>query len=418
MLSIFAIVIINVSFLCIFSFHIIPVKNYRSISQLCSTTQCIEDEVVEAWRKGYQTCKAEVCKNIIDAGIPLDLEGTYYKNGHAKFEAGKEQYLHPFDGDGMIVSISFHNGSALFRNRFVRTKGYLKEKKTKKVSFRNCFGTQREGMLSNIFDTKLKNVANTNVMYWGKKLLALWEGGLPYRLEPDSLRTLGDYTFRGLLKKNDVMSAHPRVDKKNNRLINFSAKMQSSSTKLVIYEFDQDLKLLQQREVEIPGFSFFHDFIVTENYYIFDQSPVKFDPLPFILGQRGPSDCISKDDGKQSLVYLIPRNLEKPIEIVPVDSHFNFHFANAYEACNTSVVFDVVWTENMTLGTTYGAKKPIWETIDYKNTVPYSTLTRYTLNYANEQWEYHRQRLSDCSLDFPSININNSCQKVNVFFLK
>lgn len=58
-----------------------------------------------------------------------------------------------------------------------------KETKADAVLFRNAFGTapkKRSGILSalgfpNAFDTYLKNPANTNVVYWGNKLLALYE---------------------------------------------------------------------------------------------------------------------------------------------------------------------------------------------------------------------------------------------------
>jgi all-trans-8'-apo-beta-carotenal 15,15'-oxygenase len=46
-----------------------------------------------------------------------------------------------------------------------------------KILFRGAFGTQRSGgFLANIFDARIKNVANTNVIYWAGRLLALWEG--------------------------------------------------------------------------------------------------------------------------------------------------------------------------------------------------------------------------------------------------
>ena len=43
--------------------------------------------------------------------------------------------------------------------------------------YRNTFGTQpkRERPLQNAFDLYLKNPANTNVVLWGDRLLALWE---------------------------------------------------------------------------------------------------------------------------------------------------------------------------------------------------------------------------------------------------
>lgn len=62
------------------------------------------------------------------------------------------------------------------------------------------------GKLVNILNPIPKNTANTNIIYWAGRLLALWEGGLPHRLEPDSLRTVGAYTLKGVnnLSRNDA----------------------------------------------------------------------------------------------------------------------------------------------------------------------------------------------------------------------
>lgn len=93
----------------------------------------------------------------------------------------------------MITAITINNSLAVFRNRFVGTKGYLKERRMKGFSSRGAFGTIKSGgFLSSFLDLKFKNVANTNVIYWGKQLLALWEAGLPHKLEADSLRTKGN----------------------------------------------------------------------------------------------------------------------------------------------------------------------------------------------------------------------------------
>lgn len=37
----------------------------------------------------------------------------------------------------------------------------------------------------------MKNVANTSVVWWGGRLLCLWEGGEPYEIDPQSLDTIG-----------------------------------------------------------------------------------------------------------------------------------------------------------------------------------------------------------------------------------
>ena len=52
----------------------------------------------------------------------------------------------------------------------------IHEEKAAKIRYRNTFGTQRVGgFIANAFDLYLKNPANTNVVEWGQRLLALWE---------------------------------------------------------------------------------------------------------------------------------------------------------------------------------------------------------------------------------------------------
>jgi all-trans-8'-apo-beta-carotenal 15,15'-oxygenase len=83
--------------------------------------------------------------------------------------------------------------------------------------------------------------------------------------------------------------------------------------------------------LQVPGFCLIHDFIITENYYIFIQAPLTVNPFPYLFGLKGIASGISMYQDKPSMVYLIPRNAELPRIDVPVDTHFSFHHANAYE---------------------------------------------------------------------------------------
>lgn len=63
---------------------------------------------------------------------------------------------------------------------FVSCSELAKEEEANAVLYRNTFGTQPRralGPLQNAFDLYLKNPANTNVVLWGDRLLALWEVG-------------------------------------------------------------------------------------------------------------------------------------------------------------------------------------------------------------------------------------------------
>ena len=57
----------------------------------------------------------------IEGAIPDDIDGLYLRNTENQIHQPLGRY-HPFDGDGMIHQISFQNGKASYRNRFVKTR--------------------------------------------------------------------------------------------------------------------------------------------------------------------------------------------------------------------------------------------------------------------------------------------------------
>ena len=56
-------------------------------------------------------------------------------------------------------------------------------------------------MVARAFNTDLKNPANTQVISFAGKVLALFEAGLPHAIDPETLETLGEDTLGGVLKK-------------------------------------------------------------------------------------------------------------------------------------------------------------------------------------------------------------------------
>jgi all-trans-8'-apo-beta-carotenal 15,15'-oxygenase len=69
---------------------------------------------------------------------------------------------------------------------------------------------------------------------------------------------------------------------------------------------------------------------VTQNFYIFDQAPLKFNPIPLLLGQKSLTQAIDFDSTSSSILHLIPRD-GSPAKQIKIPSHFVFHFCNAYE---------------------------------------------------------------------------------------
>jgi all-trans-8'-apo-beta-carotenal 15,15'-oxygenase len=304
------------------------------------------------WQGGYQSLTEEYDYWIddIEGEIPQELEGTLFRNGPGLFDINGQHIHHPFDGDGMISKITFTNGRAHFRNRFIQTEAYLQEQKAGKILYRGVFGTQKPGgWLANIFDFKLKNIANTNVIYWGGKLLALWEAAEPHVLDPVTLETLGKEYFNGVLSSGEAFAAHPHfdpacaMDNGNPCMVNFSIKPGLSTT-ITVFELDTTGKIIRKHAHNVPGFCFIHDFVITENYCIFFQNPVAFNPIPFALGVRGAGECIKFQPNQATKAIVISRNpQEKEVKVFETQSGFVFHHANAFEKDGEIVIDSICY---------------------------------------------------------------------------
>ena len=82
-----------------------------------------------AWRPTYNEWNAVLANGDVEVigTIPTDIDGVYVRTGENKIHEPIGRY-HPFDGDGFIHAISFKDGRASYRSRFVRTKGFEAEK--------------------------------------------------------------------------------------------------------------------------------------------------------------------------------------------------------------------------------------------------------------------------------------------------
>lgn len=293
------------------------------------------------WLKGYQSQPKEFDYEIdrVIGEIPGGLQGTLFRNGPGLLDINGTPIHHPFDGDGLVSAISFNRGKAHYRSAFVKTQAYLEEQAAGKILYRGVFGTQKPGgWLNNIFDLRLKNIANTNVIYWGGKLLALWEAAEPYRLHPGTLATEGIDYLDGILQPGDAFAAHPRFDPSCELdggqpcLVNFAIKP-GLSTKIVIYEIDPVGKLRRKYEHVTPSFAFIHDFAITPNYCIFLQNAVGYNPLPYLFGFKGAGECVDFHPKRPTRILVIPRKPpHQPVEMLEVSAGFVFHHANAFES--------------------------------------------------------------------------------------
>lgn len=372
---------------------------------------------MEDWRSGYRSQPQEFDYWIedVEGEIPTALEGTLFRNGPGLLDIGGYPIKHPFDGDGMINSIAFQNGRAYYRNRFVRTEGYVAEQEAGKPLYRGVFGTQKPGgLFANLFDLKLKNIANTHIIYWGGKLLALWEAAEPHRLDPRTLETVGLDYLDGVLEAGQAFAAHPRIDPGNPalgqapRLVNFSIKTGLAST-IKILEFAPSGEMVKSYHRSVPGFAFMHDFAITPNYAIFFQNPVGFNPFPFLLGMKGAGECVQFNPKAKTKIILIPRHGEEEAKSIEAPAGFVFHHANAFEQDGKVFIDSIVYQDFPTLD-----EGMSFEEVDFSQ-VPEGQLWRFELDLDAEAST--ATCLIDRCCEFPTLHPQKVGQPYRYLFI-
>jgi len=317
----------------------------------------------EEWAGAYHNVEVEITAEPLSAtsgSIPTELAGKLYRNGPGILER-RGQWLHNhFDGDGLITAFHFESGQVHLTNRFVRTQAYEEENAAGRFLYRGAFGSKKPGgPLANVFDLRRKNIANHNVVRLGDDLLALWEGGSPHALDPQTLQTKGVTLLRGALKPQDAFSSHPRFDPGHHgdrRLLSFSLKPGiNSSLKLMEFAASHERseiepgQLLHQRTDAFQGYAFLHDLAVTPNWAIFLKSNIHFTALPYLLGNKGAAQCLELTKDVTAQFWLIPRDSGRyagaPPRLIDAPPGFVLHHLNAWEdgddvICVDSLFYD------------------------------------------------------------------------------
>lgn len=271
----------------------------------------------------------DVADLTVHGEIPEALHGSYLRNGGNPAFPPLGRF-HIFDGDGMIHAMTFENGRARYRNRWVESKGLVAERKAGHA----IFGGLMEFVMPDqeIIDTVgvMKNTANTNVISHAGQILALMEGAKPTQLAPD-LSTIGEIDFDGKLE--GPMTAHPRVDPDTGEMHLFGY---SPFPPYLRYSMvDAHGVLTRSVEIDIPKPVMMHDFVITENFAIFFDLPAVFDLDAAITGE--PAITWQPEQGAR--IGVLPLDGEKgDVRWAEIEPCYVFHFVNAWEEDGAIVV--------------------------------------------------------------------------------
>lgn len=357
--------------------------------------------ITRDWRRAWYTYQSpDDIPNLIDSNgradyiideieghVPDDLIGVLYRNGPGKFGVGGDRVQHVLDADGLVVKVTFPPPQSdgiperqfRFQSAFVGTKAMQEEEEEQEFLYRGTFGTGPRGyaqspkkglnedpwevpllskMVGNAFQTNIKNSANTQIISFGGKLLALFEAGLPHRLDPQTLETLGEDTMGGFLPSGKLPvtmgaipqdfvpdfiggaahTAHPNICPDSGNLVgwHWSQLFDSKALQVTFTEWSaKDFSSIASKTFQIPNCELApHDMALTENCIMHKVNALKMNQWNFLSGLKGPAASLEMDGRSNVFVHVFPRPTAKvqfdpyAVEIPPC---FSIHFSHAYE---------------------------------------------------------------------------------------
>jgi all-trans-8'-apo-beta-carotenal 15,15'-oxygenase len=334
-----------------------------------------------------------------------------------------------------MVSAFILDGTGVrFRNRFVRTRHYLRSTEAGKLVGRGFSSQHSGGVLASAFRLP-SNTANTSVMVNPDRLLALWEGGRPHELDLDTLETVGLTSLGGALKGPvGAYSAHYTYDPVADTRVNFGFDpyyprldlpwvLRGSRgaerrrrlrevlgetvprVRLRLYETDARGVTRYVRAVPLPGMGIVHDMALTARYAVFVLSPLRINPMA-LAGHASFWDAMKFKTDVPSYFVLAPRD-GGPVRIVETDAFFHWHFTNAYDDGDDVVVELPRFAPETYLGMkryTAHIRSDIAQ-INSAGTHDAVVLTRFRISPADR---VVREPLADFGCEFPQIDQRRS----------
>jgi len=289
------------------------------------------------WTLGYRTPAGDFggASAQVSGRFPAAVQGVLFRNGPAIHDMGGLRYRHWFDGDGMVQRYAITATGVTHSGKVVRTPKFVAEKAAGKRLLEG-FGSKWPG-LRPVTGPDAFNAANTSVLAVNGELLALWEGGSAFAIDPATLETRGAKVWspetRGV-----PFSAHPRVDA-DGTVWNFGVS--ALSDMLVLYEIGPDAKLRRAQPVRTPHTAYVHDFAITERHLVFLLPPLVLERGRMHEGHSFVDSHVWRPELGMRVLVVDKADFSRQ-QWLELPAGFMFHLGNAWEDAQGIIRVDYV----------------------------------------------------------------------------
>lgn len=288
--------------------------------------------------------------------IPSWINGSFLRNGPAKFEFGNDRYVHWFDGMAMMHRFHLQDGNVTYSSRFLRSDSYVENAAKNRIVVSE-FGTLAlpdpcKNIFARFFSRfqipKTTDNASVNFVKYKGDYYVSTETNYMRRIDPQSLETKEKVDWTKFVAVNSA-TAHPHYDQEGAtyNMGNSYGKQgffynivrvpppDETAAKTDCADMNGAKVICSIPAAEPRKPSYYHSFVMSENYIVFVEQPIKLDLLKFMLYRiQGKSfHKVMKWEPKYNTIFhLVNRHTGKASEVrYQCAPMFTLHQINAYE---------------------------------------------------------------------------------------
>ncbi len=277
----------------------------------------------------------------VDGELPNDLSGVYIRNTENPLHHAIGRY-HPFDGDGMLHSLTINNGQAEYRNRFIQSDGFVAELAAGGPLWAGLMESPakslREGCGAR---TGLKDSASTDVVvHGGVAAASFYQCGSIYEMDPRTLEPKGKAPWLTDITPGWGVSAHTKVDEATGEMLFFNYSKRAPYMHYGVV--NRNRELVHYIPIELPGPRLPHDMAFTNNYAILNDLPLYWDPKALASNAH----AVRYYPDQPSRFAIVPRRgSPDQVRWFEAKPTFVLHWINAYEE-GDEIVLDGYFEED------------------------------------------------------------------------
>ncbi|XP_005729419.1 beta-carotene 15, 15-dioxygenase 2, like [Pundamilia nyererei] len=292
----------------------------------------------------------------IEGTIPPWINGSFLRNGPGKFEFGTDRYTHWFDGMAMMHRFHIREGNVTYSSRFLRSDSFVENSEKNRIVVSE-FGTLAmpdpcknifARFLSRFQTPKPTDNANVNFVKYKGDYYVSTETKYMRRVNPQSLETKEKVDWSQYIAVNSA-SAHPHYDRDGSTYNMGNSYSRSGFFYNIIRVPPPEEKAAMEDSADLSGAnvicsipaadprkpSYFHSFVMSENYIVFVEQPIKIDLLKFMLYKiqgKSFSKVMTWEPQHATIFHLVNRHTGKKSEVkYYTGPMFTLHQINAFE---------------------------------------------------------------------------------------